>query len=248
LLLRLIACNVFMREACLAIAESPHTVDPDFTELGAHINSDSLRAIIQERIDAADTSGKAYDAILLLFGLCGNAGVGLHARHQRLVIPRAHDCCTILLGSQGAFREHFGDEPSTPFSSAGYMERGDYYLRVDDGETKVVYGDAFAEYVEKYGEENARYIWDTMHPDRSGQGSNRAVYIDSPEMRHLGYADRFRAQAEADGKEYVHVDGSLRLIRNLLLGQWDATDFLVVEPGQRTSGVYDWVEVVRAEG
>ena len=31
MLLKLIACNVFTREACLVVAESPHVVDLEFT-------------------------------------------------------------------------------------------------------------------------------------------------------------------------------------------------------------------------
>jgi magnesium chelatase family protein len=58
--------------------------------------------------------------------------------------------------------------------------------------------------------------------------------------------ERFREQAEAEGKEYVLLEGSLRLIRNLVLGEWDESDFLVVPTGCKTSGVYDWTEIVRA--
>jgi hypothetical protein len=44
----------------------------------------------------------------------------------------------------------------------------------------------------------------------------------------------------------VIVDGDIRLIRNLIFGEWDAEDFLLVKPGQRTEGVYDWSEIIRA--
>jgi hypothetical protein len=98
---------------------SAHVIDADFTEVGEHIHSDTLRSAIQSKIDAAEQSGRNYEAILLLYGLCGNACVGLRARSSRLVIPRAHDCCTILLGSKKRFRELFEDNPSTPFSSTG---------------------------------------------------------------------------------------------------------------------------------
>ena len=47
MLLKLIACNVFTREACLAVSESPHVVDLEFTELGEHVHSDTLRALLQ---------------------------------------------------------------------------------------------------------------------------------------------------------------------------------------------------------
>ena len=124
MLLKLISCNVFQREASWCVARSPHVIDTEYTELGEHVRSAGLRQIIQDKIDATEASGKTYDAILLLFGLCGNSTVGLQARRTRLVIPRAHDCCTILLGSRAKFTEHFGAAPSTPFSSAGYIERG----------------------------------------------------------------------------------------------------------------------------
>ena len=107
--LKVIACNVFTREVCLCIARSPHVIDVEFTELGEHINCAQLREAIQERIDATDLSAKNYEAVALAYGLCGNSIVGLTARQTPLVIPRAHDCCTILLGSKQKFQEHFGE-------------------------------------------------------------------------------------------------------------------------------------------
>ena len=76
MLLKLISCNVFQREASWCIARSPHVIDVEYTELGEHVRSAGLREIIQGKIDATEASGKAYDAILLLFGLCGNATIG----------------------------------------------------------------------------------------------------------------------------------------------------------------------------
>ena len=242
--LKLISCNVFQREASWCIARSPHVIDPEYTELGEHARSAGLRQVLQGLIDATEASGTAYDAILLLFGLCGNATVGLQARKTRLVLPRAHDCCTILLGSRARFVEHFGQAPSTPFSSAGYMERGDYFLRTsDDGEAKVQPGDAYQALVEKFGEEDAKYIWAEMHPDN---GNSKAVFIDLPQTRHLGYAEQFQAKAEAAGKQCVRLDGDIRLIENLLQGNWDEKEYLVVPPGSAIEGVYDWDQVVRA--
>ena len=241
--LKLISCNVFQREASWCVAHTPHIIDSEYTELGEHARSAGLRQIVQDKIDATEAPGKTYDAILLLFGLCGNATVGLKARRTQLVIPRAHDCCTILLGSRGKFVEHFGDAPSTPFSSVGYLERGDYFLRTtDDGTTGVVTGDAFENLVEKYGEEDARYIWAEMHPDH---GDNKAVFIDLPETSHLGYAAKFEAKAAAAGKQAVRLPGDIRLIANLLNGEWDPKEFLVVPPVAAIDGVYDWDEVIR---
>lgn len=247
MLLKLIACNVFMREACACIAQTPHVVDVEFTELGEHAHSATLREIIQGKIDEADRSPKNYDAILVLFGLCGNATVGLKARNTRLVIPRAHDCCTILLGSREKYRQHFEKNPSQPFSSTGYLERGNYFLRVgEDGVAEVEMGDSYAAYVEMYGEEAAKMIWESMHPQRAEK--EKAVFIDLPETAHLGKAEAFRAKAEEQALDFVRLEGSLRLIRGLLFGEWPAEEYLVVEPGQEVAGVYDFEEIIRAKG
>lgn len=228
------------------MARSPHVIDSEFTELGEHVRSAGLRELIQGKIDATETSGKTYDAILILYGLCGNATVGLRARQTQLVIPRAHDCCTILLGSRAKFAEHFGDAPSTPFSSSGYLERGEYFLRTSDGsgDATVEPGDAFKALVEKYGEEDAKYIWAEMNPDH---GNEKAVFIDLPETAHLGHAEKFREKAEAAGKKPVRLDGNIGLIERLIGGDWNEKDYLIVPPARAIEGVYDWDEVMRVK-
>lgn len=246
MLLKLIACNVFMREACGCIARSPHVIDVEFLELGEHAQPQVLNASLQAKIDQTEQASKTYDAILLLYGLCGNAAVGLQARKTKLVLPRAHDCCTILLGSKERFQEHFQDNPSTPFSSVGYLERGSYYLRTEGGERQLQFGDQYAALVAQYGEDNAKYIWESMYPQTADPEGSRVVFIELPETSDLGAADRFRTQAERHGKTCQQLDGSLSLIRRLLNGDWDPADFLVVEPNHQTTGVYDWTEIVRA--
>ena len=156
--LKLIACDVLTREVSYCIARSPHTVDVEFTEKGQHEYSDKLRVLLQEKIDRSAERSVPYDAILLAYGVCGNATAQLEARNTRLVVPRAHDCCTLYLGSRGRFHELFSDNPSRPFSSAGYMERGDSYIH--DGETGRLLGldRSYEDFVAQYGEENAKYI------------------------------------------------------------------------------------------
>jgi hypothetical protein len=248
---KLISCEVFLRECCACVASSPHRVDIEFTPKGAHDRSDSLRELLQSKIDAAEAGEQRYDAILLGFGLCGNSTRGLSAKKTRLVIPRAHDCCTIFLGSRERFREHFADNPSLPFSAAGYMERGG--SSIHDASISIIpgLGDKYEEYVRQYGEENAKYIMESLTASVShsvdGQDDARWVFIDVPEFSHLGYAGKCRAEAEAQGRAFVLLPGDMRLVRGLVHGQWDPKEFLVVEPGQKIGAVYDWDEVVRAE-
>lgn len=246
MLLKLIACNVFTREACLATAQSPHTVDLEFTEIGEHVDPERLRSRIQSLIDDAEASGKRYDAILLLFGLCGNATCGLSTVRTPLVIPRAHDCCTILLGDKRTFEKHFRDNPSTPFSSVGYMERGEYFLRTPDDQSEMALEDPYAAYVEQYGEENAKYIWETLHPAARTSGE-QAIFINLPETERLAKVDEFKRQALERGLQFRVLQGSLRLINDLVQGNWQDEDFLVIDPGDRITAVYDWDEILRKD-
>ena len=243
---KLIACEVFHREACFHAARSPHTLDIEFTDKDAHDRSDELRTILQAKIDTAERENR-YDAILLCFGICGNSTIGLAASKTRLVIPRAHDCCTLFLGSKEAFRLHFGENPSQPFSSAGYMERGDGYLHDSEMGKSIGLYKSHEEYVELYGEENARYLVETFASSLEASEGRRVVYIEIPETAHLGFAEKCRKQAVAEGKEFVTIEGSTRLIRNLVSGEWDNREFLVLGNGKRIAGVYDFDEIIRAE-
>ena len=243
--LKLIACEVLYREVCRHAAASPHTVDVEFTEKNAHDRSEGLRALLQGKIDAAEGAPRRYDAVLLAFGLCGNSTLGLRARSVPLVIPRAHDCCTLFLGSRGRYREHFAANPSLPFSSAGYLERGESVFHTGSTSDGGAGEERFRELVAQYGEENARYVWETMYVAPT-HGDDRLIYINLPETAHLGFDRRAREAAAREGKEYVELPGDSRLIALLARGEWDPAEFLTVPPGQRIGGVYDWDEIVRA--
>ena len=244
---KLIACNVFFREICAEAALSPHVFDLEFTEKGDHVKPDLLRVTIQEKIDAAAATGK-YDAALLAFGLCGNALSGITGGNLRLVIPRAHDCCAIFLGSKDRFAEYFGDNPSRPFSAAGYRERGDSSPHTNDAHNTLGMNSTREEYVRLYGEENADFLMETLAPAKNVGKETEIFYIDMPGTEFLGHTEKCRTEAEAEGKKFICVKGDRRLIRGLLHSTdgWDSDDFLVVEPGEKIIAVYDWEEIIRA--
>jgi len=244
---KLIACNVVQRELCAAVARSPSIVDVEFLELGLHERSEKLNQALQARIDAAAESqapgGEAYDAILLGYGLCGNGTLGLEARKIPIVMPRAHDCCTLLLGSRAEFLARFGDKLSSSWSSAGYIERGATYFRASElGETSGI-GLEYAELVARYGEENAAYVWETLHPERV---ETELRFIETPETSCLGYTGVMAARAASEGKDFVRLQGSSRLLEALLAGSWDEEEFLVVRPGERVQPAYDHELVIKA--
>ncbi|MFW6151882.1 MAG: DUF1638 domain-containing protein [Verrucomicrobiota bacterium] len=247
--LKLIACDVFTREICHCVAESPNAVDLEFTPKNAHDSPDQMREMLQDKITAAHNSDRKYDAIALCLGLCGNAATGLVSPGTQLVIPRAHDCCTVLLGSRQRFSELFKNRPSTPFSSTGYMEHGneDYMRETDSLRKQIGLDMTYEDCVRQYGEENAEFIWQTLCPEDAPEASSEIVFIEMPELPDTHHSEECRKKALAEGRKFEKVEGSLDLIRNLVFGQWDEKDFLIVRKGESITGVYDWDTVISAK-
>ena len=231
---KLIGCEVFARPAYLAAANSQHIIDMEFTKLRSHLKPVELREEIQSLIDS---TADRYDAVLLGYGLCGNSTAGLKARSLPMVIPRAHDCCTIFLGSRSAFEGYFGQTPSAPWSTACYYERS--YGWYSDNAMNVLTPDqdnSYAELVARYGEENAQYIWETLNVST---GIDYLTYIDLPGIADNDIKDAFIRHAAESGKNTRFIEGNTRLIEKLLTGDWDDEEFLLVPPGAEIKPIYD---------
>jgi hypothetical protein len=237
--IKVIACEVMFREVCLCAAHSPHIVDLEFLIRGLHDNPETLREQVQRHIDAAEAAlpstamGSAkpgkYDAIALGYGLCSNGTLGLEPRQAPLVIPRAHDCITFFLGSKDIYCRHFQDEPGTYWYTSGWIERaGSHVPRTrEEGEGLQV---SHQEMVEKYGEDNAAYLLEVQQAWIKKY--SRAAFVDLKlGPHHALRAETMRIAAERQWY-FQDVPGDLRLIRKLLNGEWDESEFLIVQPGQ----------------
>ena len=161
---KLISCEVLYREACAAVARSPHQVDVEFLPKGLHdIGGAGMCARLQEVVDRNDPLG--YQFILLGYGLCGGGTAGLQARQTPLVIPRAHDCITLLLGSRDRYRDYFSSHGGVYFASTGWLERGQGIDQRVLAQTRERTGAGWTldELIAKYGEDNGRYLYDEFN-------------------------------------------------------------------------------------
>jgi len=240
--LKIIACGVLRRELYHVAARARHAVDITLLPQGLHDNSDTCRQMLQDEADAA--SPDRYDAVLLGYGLCNNAMAGVRAGPLPLVVPRAHDCITLLLGSRERYQRLFAEAPGTYWFSSGWIEcrqkRGEPFAPRPNSGLGPEYHADWNELVAKYGEENARYLaefmsgWETEY--------TRGVLIRFPFDRHLGLEAEVRDLCAEKGWAYAEVDGDLALLEAGLHvpdAEWDTDRFLVLAPGQAVRASFD---------
>lgn len=101
-----------------------NVLDVTYLQYGDHENPDDLRGALQACIDITDQSGENYDAIVLAYGLCGDGICGVKSTRFPLVVPRAHDCATLVLGSHARYRKIFEEDDSSFLFAPGWLQHG----------------------------------------------------------------------------------------------------------------------------
>ena len=241
--LKLISCEVLYREACFCAARSPHVVEVKFLGFGLHDKgAAAMSEALQAEIDAVPPPGEkdGCDAVLLGYGLCNNGTAGLRSNKHTVVLPRAHDCITLLLGSKERYKSEFDAHPGTYYLSPGWLE---HHNSIKDDREYVInrlgMNPKYDELVEKFGEENARYVMETLGGWGGLKSYERIAYIDTG----LGPAEQLAAEARARAEEsrwsFCTMAGDLRLIEDLVFARWDPERFLVVPPGRTIAPSYD---------
>jgi hypothetical protein len=230
--LLLIGCSVLLRELSDAIVHSPHLIDAQFLPAGLHdTGSKTMRQRIQEAIEGAE--GKKYDAIALGYALCGTGLVEVAARSVPLVLPRAHDCITLLMGSRDKYKEYFNANPGVYFRSVGWVERDDELVEQAAG---IGLSCNLQALIDKYGEDSGRFLYEEMMGYR--RSYSQLTFIRTG--LEVGESFRQRAQAEAaeKGWKFEEYSGSVLLFHRLLSGDWN-DDFLIVPPGHQIVATND---------
>ena len=231
---KLISCEVLFREMCQACAHAPHQVDVEFLPKGLHdLGGKPMAAKIQQAVDR--TPEGLYDAILLGYGLCGNGLDGLTARHTRLVLPRAHDCIALLMGSHDRYQAYFNDNPGTYYRSTGWLERGKGLQQLTHNTTG--FDESLDAMIAKYGEDNGRYLYEEM--TRYQSQYRKLTFIETGLEAGGQFIDESAAEAKEKGWSFERLTGDLAWLGRLVEGAWPDAEFVVAEPGERLAASYD---------
>ncbi len=245
---KMIACAVLARECYHCAAISRNIIDVTVVEQGLHdIGEEKMSSSLQREIDAVDT--EKYEGILLAYGLCSNGVRNLRASIP-IVLPRAHDCITLLMGSRSEYLTYFDAHPGTYFRSVGWSERADSNLVNPQSTTREMGMATYDEYVEKYGEENAQFLMDALNDHLKNYTS--LAYIDTGLPNTDDHKQAAKEWAEQQGWDYNIISGNMNLISQLMDGDWDDEVFLVVHPGQTIEASTDEgvvrIKEIRAPG
>jgi hypothetical protein len=205
---------------------------------GLHdVVSSQMNETLQAVIDKA--SEENYDYILLGYGLCNNGTAGIKARKVPLVIPRVHDCISIFMGSAKRYAEYFNANPGVYYYTSGWIERNSDESELKKQSIPAAMGMEmpYSEMVEKYGEDNAKYLYETMQANMTNYSCFTYIGMGlGPEREFESFS---KERAAGKGWDYRRLDGNLTLLKNLLEGQWTDSDFIVVPADAELHASYD---------
>ena len=207
--IRIIACSI-MKDELLQFQDE--SVTYAFLEQSLHRTPQKMPAAVQEEINKAAESDADY--IVLGYGLCSNGILGVRPVRQPVVVPRAHDCISLFLGSLKRYREEHGKEPGTYYLTKGWIEEGKSPLGI------------LAEYTPRYGKETAEWVI-----REELKNYKRIALVDSG--NHISEEHRAHARENARflNLRYEEIKGSPDYFVRMVRGSWEK-DFLILHPGQ----------------
>ena len=164
-------------------------------------------------IEALGGLAGEFDTVLVAMGFCGGSWESVRAP-LRVVAPRADDCITILLNTDGAPHENL-------------KEPGHIYIR--DTDTGRYSLEGLRESVcERYGREHGLALFDKWFASYTHADIIDTGTYDSSAEDFLAQA---RRGAEITRCELRHVPGGSVVLEKLVSGDWDDL-FVVAEAGE----------------
>lgn len=202
----IIACAMLEDEVNLAMQEAGCDLPVIWMERGLHEFPDKLRAELLRQLEETDAQ-----TVLLAYGLCGNALVGVGSPHAKLVIPRFDDCIRVLL-SREEHPRYMGDCHSLYFTGSWF--RSERFI-----------GKEYKKCEARMGEKRTRKVYRKVF-----ENYREVRLIDTGAYSLDEYQTEAALTAELFGLACGKEKGTIRVLKKLFSREWD-DDFLILPPG-----------------
>jgi hypothetical protein len=207
---KVIACATVIEEMLPLL---PPGMKYEVMEFGLHTQPEKLRERLQKAIDQC---GPEIETILLGYGLCSQAVVGLSSQYSSLIVPRVDDCIALFLGSVAEYNQQHKNSPGTLYMTKGWIE-ADNPLEAQKATAA------------RYGEVKARALFKQMIKNYT-----RLVFINTGNYDIERYREKSKLIAGELGLRFEEIEGSNALISRLICGSRER-DCVIVPPGTKIS-------------
>lgn len=204
-----IACNALRDEINLVINKLQVKYPIIWVDAGLHNHPNKLKDQLQKLINSIDN----VDNILLMFGNCGNSVLNLKSEKASIILPRADDCISMLLG---------GNENKAALDQKGTS----YYLTKSYLNSGASMWTEYLSCIDKYGPEKSLMIFKTMLVNYKA-----LRLIDTGAYNLDDIKDIFLKMAKEFDLEQEIVPGTINTVYKAFKEEWDE-GFIIVKPGQ----------------
>lgn len=218
-----IACKVLSPDLQRTAVRLGINVEFEFLHFGLHNTPAELTRQVQQAIDNVPAYD-GYSRIILGYGICGQGTVSIRAGKIPLIIPQAHDCITLFLGSRAVYNEQFEKCPGTYYFTKGWFDENPNYemtLRIGLN-------------IETPGKTYTKDELQVVEEFLSGWQKNysRAVFIRADEDDDdESYRQISRNVAKGYGWKYEEITSDAKLFEKMLTAEKSDDEILLVEPG-----------------
>lgn len=197
-----IACETLKDELNAAVNITGSRLPIIWIDSKYHLDPGGLRKKLQQEIDSITN----VKNILLAFGCCGNALIGIKATTANLIIPKTDDCISMVLSKQG---EKFKRLKKTYFLTKGWIE------------SPRSLTEEYTRAVTRYGKRKAERIFKLML-----NSYKYLMLIDTKSYDVNKYVCKAQKIADITNLELIIENGGIWFLKKLLTGPYD-DDFCI---------------------
>lgn len=204
----IVTCGTLENEVKKVLKNTHYEYDIKYMEPELHNFPDRLRDALQDVIN----NNTSYRNILLVYGCCGNALIGLKSVESTLIIPKTDDCISLMLSNN---ENYHGMRKQTYFLTKSWIEG-----------SKSLFNE-FKHLKEKYGTKRALSVMRQMF-----KHYKYLMLIDNGTYDVEEYLPDANLLAEKLDLELIVEKGNLDNLEEIVTKKW-GDNFIIVKKGNK---------------